>query len=78
MLASLISSPPGEQDTPFGDPHIPEEWLAPLPTPEETLPRHHTDVSSDTRYTQSDLTAAIGNEECTAATDRIPNLVLPT
>ena len=55
----------------------PHDWFAPLPTSEEICHRSHTDVSHDPRYHHWGLSAADGDDECTAAPRRIPDWVLP-
>jgi hypothetical protein len=56
---------------------IPHDWFAPLPTTEEIRRRRHTDVSMDPRYNHWGLSAAVGDGECTAVPNRIPEWVLP-
>ena len=55
---------------------IPQDWFAPLPTMEEIHRRTHNDVSLDPRYNHWGLSAAAGDDECTAAPSRIPDSVL--
>jgi hypothetical protein len=54
---------------------IPHDWWR--PTPEETRRIRHTDVSLDPIYNHWSLSAAAGDEECTAAPSRIPDWVVP-
>ena len=53
------------------------DWFAPMSTSEEIRHRLHTDVSQAPRYNQWGLSAAVGDDECTAAPRRILNWVLP-
>ncbi len=70
-------SPTSEDDDPSPTTGtIPHDWFAPLPTTEETCRRRHTDVSLDSTYNHWGISAAAGDEECTAALSRIPEWVL--
>ena len=55
----------------------PHDWLAPLPTSEDTHHMRHIDVSQDPRYIYWGLSAADGYVECTMPPRRIPDWVLP-
>jgi hypothetical protein len=76
---SIESLSPTSEDT---DPSqttgtIQQDWFAPLPTTDEIRRRRHIDVSIDPIYNHWGLSAAAGDEECTAAPNRIPDWVLP-
>ena len=51
----------------------PHDWLAPLPTSEETHHRRHEDVSQEPIYNHWGLSVADGEAECTAAPHRLPD-----
>ena len=74
-LDSLSST--AEDNNPCQKPETrPHDWLAPLPTSEDTRYMRHTDVSQDPKYNHGGLSAADGDAECTTALRRMPDWVL--
>jgi ribonuclease HI len=72
-----LSLNPEERNLPREAEACPQDWLAPLPTPNEISARRRTDVSQDPRYIQWGLTASTCDEECIQAPRRLPDWVLP-
>ena len=75
-LESLSSTE--EDNNPFSNPETPlHDWLAPLPTSEDTCCMRHTDVSQDPIYNDWGLSATDGDVDCTTPPRRTPDWVLP-
>jgi hypothetical protein len=75
LSSSRNSKPPISEEPSPGEDNSSRDWLD-IPDPPRHDHRRHTDVSQELRYTQSFLSAAGNDAECTAAPNRIPEWIL--